>query len=124
MPELRRSNRGGSWKVTLTLNTLALTIGQLLGCPRDIPHESKSMPNQVAANQLWEDERAYRKQALEWAIKDNSGYGMVQFQDLRLAAIQSCLLVRNAMPYECHIFCKARKLVQFRRLGWLSYYSL
>ena len=63
LPELRRSNRGGSWKVTLTLNTLALTIRQLLGCLRDIPHESKGiMPNQVAANQLWEDERAYRKQ--------------------------------------------------------------
>ena len=67
------------------------------------------MPNQVAANQLWEDERAYRKQALEWAIKDNSGYGMVQFQDLRLAAIQSCLLVPNAIPYECHIFVRPKQ---------------
>ena len=84
-----------------------------MGCLRDIPHESKGiMPNQVAANQLWEDERAYRKQALEWAIKDNSGYGMVQFQDLRLAAIQSCLLVPNAMPYECHIFCKGKIFTQ------------
>ena len=77
----------------------------MLARPHDIPHDTK-LPNQVAANQLWKDERGYWKEALEWADKDNSGYGMVQFQDLRLAAMQSCLSVPMGIPYECHIFIK------------------
>ena len=88
----------------------------MLECPRDIPYGSAVL-NGVAGKQLWEDERGYWKQALEWAEKDNSGYGMVQFQDLRLAAMQSCLSVPKAIPYECHLFCRARDPFKFELIA-------
>ena len=106
------------WNPSLTINTLLFTIGQVLARPHDIPHDTK-LPNQVAANQLWKDERGYWKEALEWADKDNSGYGMVQFQDLRLAAMQSCLSVPMGIPYECHIFYQACDPLKFELIAMI-----
>ena len=98
-----------NWKPATGLSTMMLLIMALLDNPDDIT----SVVNEKAKQQILEDEQAYRKQALEWAEKDNSGYGMIQFEDLRLKAIQSCLSVPALIPYECHFFCRRSSSLEY-----------
>ena len=96
------------WKSGTGLSIVMLSIMALLDNPGDITH----VVNEKAKQQILEDGQAYRKQALEWAEKDNAGYGMIQFEDLRLKAIQSCLCPAR-IPYECHFFCRRSSSLEY-----------
>ena len=101
LPELSSEE----WKPAFRFNAIGLSIAEMLRHPGDCPHEGFGMINLEAGDQFFEDHATYRRVASEWAEKDNSGYGMVKYEDLRLAAIQSCLVVPQLVRYECHIFC-------------------
>ena len=92
------------WKPRIKLNTIGLSIAEMLRHPGEFK-ACHHLLNREAADQFWDDYKTYEKVALEWAKQDNSGYGMIQFEDLRLAAIQSCLAFPSLIPYECHVFC-------------------
>ena len=83
-------------RISHTFATLAKSIH--LGL---LPDNFDGVINREATKLFWTDETVYRKQALEWAKEDNCGFRMVQFEDLRLKAIQSVFKVPN---YECHFF--------------------
>ena len=91
----------------ISFSTIVASITILLANIGSLPHTEDYL-NKKAAEQYWEDEEMFKRQALDWADKDNAGYGMLHFEDLRLAAIQSCLKVKKLKKYECHFFCKAR----------------
>lgn len=93
-----------AWKPSLTFETLLVTIQTMLGDPGKM--FTVITLNEEAKEQFYEDHKAYQDQAVSWAEKDNEGFGMVQFHDLRLAAIQSVLAIPNVIGHECHLFCK------------------
>ena len=96
------------WFPATNVNTILFSIvGMFVRVGRNTPHGVIYL-NSEAAEQLWEDEEEYNKMALQWAEKDNCGYGMAQFEDLRLKAIQSCLRI-DVASYECHFFCQSSK---------------
>ena len=101
------------WWPNYTIATLAKSIQDMLRHPGLFPDNFDEVMNQEAAKQFWRDETQYRKQALEWAKEDNCGFGMVQFEDLRLKAIQSVLKVPNLINYECHILCRRESKTRF-----------
>ena len=97
------------WHPRTSFSTILASITILLASIGSLPQlvGIKRYLNEDAAEQYWEDEEMFKRQALDWAEKDNAGYGMLHFEDLRLAAIQSCLKVKKLKHYECHFFCKA-----------------
>ena len=101
------------WRGVLTISALAMSIQELLRHPGQFPEEFHNALNMQAAKQYWGNETLYRRQALEWAKEDNSGFGMVQFEDYRLKAIQSVLMVPNIINYECHLFCHQKGKLKF-----------
>ena len=103
LPELSEK-----WFPATLLSTLLLSITSMFVRISPLPRYGVVYLNEDAAEQYWEDEEMFKRQALGWADKDNAGYGMLHFEDLRLAAIQSCLKVKKMTHYECHFFCKAR----------------
>ena len=109
IPELSKLE----WKSNTRINGIGVSIGELLRHPGDCPREGFGLLNGEAGDQFFEDHATYRRVASEWAEKDNSGYGMVKYEDLRLAAIQSCLVVPQLIRYECHIFCSEANTPKF-----------
>ena len=98
------------WHLGRSFSTILASITILLANIGSLPQldPGKRYLNEEAARQYWFNEEAFKRKALDCAEKDNAGYGMLNFEDLRLAAIQSCLKVKNLKHYECHFFCKAR----------------
>ena len=103
----------GGWSPAITMSALAMSIQDLLRHPGQFPEEFFNVLNMEAAKQFWANESSYRCQALEWAKEDNDGFGMVQFEDYRLKAIQSVLVVPNIINYECHLFCHTESKLRF-----------
>ena len=102
------------WQPKMKLMPLLLSIRMLLGNPGElVPHESSYLNGYAFEDYVYNRE-AYNKKALEWAEEDNEGYGVVQFEDHRLIAIQSALAVPDIIPYECHTFCHRMSTHCFR----------
>lgn len=93
------------WRPETELTTILLSLQMFLGNPGELVPNKSRFPNQDAFEEYVYDREAYNKRALEWAQKDNEGYGIVQFEDHRLAAIQSIQAASSIIPYECHVFC-------------------
>ena len=121
-PKIRPWREGGiclaetspeGWNPKMKLTTLLLSIGMMLGNPGDLKQSLSSFFNKRAFEDYVYNREAYNKKALEWAEEDNEGYGVVQFEDHRLSAIQTVLAVFpgiipsecHIIPYECHTFC-------------------
>ena len=100
-----------NWEPSLKLDVILPSIQILLADPGEI---GKSVVNKDATEQYIKDKEKYNAQALEWARKHNKGYGLVQFEDYRLSAIQSVLTVPDIIPYECHLFCQRENTQSFK----------
>ena len=113
LPELTKDG----WEPAFNLNVIGLSIAELLRHPGDFPRERFKWVNKEAGDQFFEDHATYRRVASEWAERENSGYGMVKYEDLRLAEIQSCLVVPQLIPYECHIFCSKANTLKYELIA-------
>ena len=104
------------WKPRMVIKAVGTGLADFLQDPGEVPVGQRP-ENHDAYQQFTTDLNQYNKVALEWAEKDNSGFGMVWFDDLRLSAIQSCLLVPQLIPYECHIFCQSSTPLKFQLIA-------
>ena len=100
MPQITRY-----WKTSLNIQSILLSIKAMLVNPGDMDIEDGKFLNKEACDEYLSNREIYNRKALQFAQKDNEGYGIVQFEDLRLSAIQSILAVPDLISYEYHVNC-------------------
>ena len=92
------------WNPNMNLEALLVSIQTMLCFPGKL--DQVTTRNELARKQLEEEDNTYEKQASSWAEEDNEGFGLVQFQDLRLLAIQSILAIPGVVGYKCQFYCR------------------
>ena len=94
-----------NWKPAFEISTILLSIRAMLVNPGDMEIKDGQFLNKEACDEYLSNREIYNRKALQFAQEDNEGYGSVQFEDLRLSAIQSILAVPDLISYEYHVNC-------------------